>query len=337
MAEWLTGFVFKEKKLMARICNAQGFTEFLDPVELTTRGVPAEMRERKRFELDFSHFAPVDSSEYLEHFGFDDILDKNGQSCFEIRADGFRLLIPALVLLRALVRPNKLLLAKVLMAPGITSAVTLAADKKGLLFFQMPLGGMQRLASSVQNQLRWLLSSPSALKMQGTLSKSVAMDGRLDCSLPVGNLRCVVRGEMSGDTIYVTDLSPLALAGADNTDDEALIFHASLEVHGSGATLADSRSWTLPVRQNGEWSLTDSEWTSVFQIMQSRRNICERTINRRELLDALFEKLNNKVSWKAACRGRFSRTALPVLFRTLITCGAWSEIVKFLADSRATP
>lgn len=336
MTEWLTGFVFREKRLMARICNAQGVTEFIDPAELTTRGVPSEKRGRKRFELDFSRFVPVDSGEYVSHFGLMDNADANCQRCWEIRADGLRLLVPTLVLVRALVRPNKLLLARALIAPGIKSVVTLTPDQKELLFFQLPLGGMQRLASSVQTQLRWLLSSPSALKMQGTLSKSVVIDGRLDCSMPVGRLSCVVRGPRVDDTVYVTDITPLALSNSDGADTDTLTFHASLEVYGGGAAVADSRNCFVPARADGQSSLTDSEWDSVFQILQSKRNVRERTLNRRALFDALIEKLHRKISWKeASSRGSFSQTALPVMFRTLIACGAWDEILNFLVASRA--
>ncbi len=341
---WVIGTCQVGGQRMFEVLSSTGQVEQVAADALATIDVPRGTAPSTRavYEGDLSIWSRVAEDEYLQAFGIklpQEVLNRHAVYSAQL-ADGTRILVPALALMRGFFRPNRLLMPRVF-TPGnvdLMGFVDYSNDPPTVILDGETEKGLdKRDIASRYEPVRWMLSSTSAHRCAHSVYLH-SLGGRLDLSLPQGRLRLVLHGRQVESTLFVTKVTVTSVTvpveDSVTQSDHTYVFHRMAAEERTVTALAALPP--VPVLQDGRVELTDSEWERIKPLLDSKRRN-QTTHCRRDLLDTMLFKLSSGRSWKVVTRSSsFEETTLTTTFRRWQLDGRLHRVLSELMLLRGT-
>ena len=320
---WVIGACLVGGQGMFEVLSSTGQIEQVAADALATLGVPRGkgVSTRAVYEGDLSTWTRVAEDEYLQAFGIELPPGlSNRHAVFRgQQADGTRILVPALALMRGFFRPHGVLMP-LAFTPGnvdLMGFVDYSNDPPTVVLDGETEKRIdKRDIASRYEPVRWMLSSTSAHQCAHSVYLH-SIGGRLDLRLPQGQFRLVLHGRQVESTLFVTKVTVTSVtvpvddcvAKAEHT----YVFHRMAAEERTVTALAALPP--VPVLQDGRVELTDSEWERIKPLLDSKTR--SRSVHSgRDLLNHMLFKLSSGRSWKAVTRSSsFEETTLTTTFR----------------------
>jgi hypothetical protein len=194
------------KNKVAQLVTEHGKIEEVAAHQLLKRGLPSCVLPRARFATDLHGWRLLPTEEanaYPTAFGFS--ADMSNHQVFEFFVGEHRYLVPALVLVRAVLKNKKSLIAAAFQPQGLELAITPIFEEDLLSDFWIQ--SSQRGFNT--EFLHWLYTYPSARRMFHSVFRH-AVEGRLGISPPLGIAEAAVLFQtdpLKCKTRFVTSLN----------------------------------------------------------------------------------------------------------------------------------
>lgn len=298
---------------------------------------------RRTVLLPLHDLQPGDTRQYLDGLGFD-ALDAGSQPVYELGTEPGRLVIPAQLLVLAVLGANSQL-RKVLLRPWGPSFLMSAFAAPGsaqLSVIRTPnqMLNLQFLYSTIVSRLEWVLSYPSATAAWGSVYR-YALDGRFDMRMPRALATVSVLARLVKGRLLVTQMQLEALTPAEEPHPFAVIgakreflFHKrapQCATHRKAATPACDESFASYART--VTPLTDEQWSDVepgiLGALQSKGGTgsgAPRAHSLRALVDVIRLKLDTAVPWSKVPADRMLAQGARVLLSKLKRNGVWDTV-----------
>jgi hypothetical protein len=327
--EWALGFSPHSRQI--DVINKHGEHRLVDINELGHQGIPKSRIERRIiYKGDFSSWRAVGPEIYFKTF---DICLADGTNRHQVfmftGENGVPVYVPALVLMRALFRPTRLMLPAAFTPVGadLLSYVDYSENPPKVVLDYHALIAIR--GGDWQNRfIEWLQLSKSARASAHSVFKN-AQAGWLKMSLPAGQARMAFYGDMNEDGFFATKatLMSMSIPKQDDITDTGnkFIFNANVGIHHASA----ASNQYLPMHADGSIELTDVEWMVIEPIVGTKRK--EPT---RILLDAILYKLISGTPWRDVERGVSYQGLLNAL-QSWERSGKWDQILAHLKTSRS--
>jgi hypothetical protein len=303
--DWALGIAVENGRLVVERFGRGGDFDIGDIAELGGSGVPtcSELVKHKGT-LDFGSLKANKADEYLRALGFPLLKQStNRHMVFAGEFDGVQVVIPALVMMRALFRPTKFLLP-LMFRPQVMDRV------RFLDFTRTPIevvvdatwSGACRTGDEVRQCISWMTFFPSAIRLASSVHE-FAMRGEIGMTMPNGSARATMAGLKIGGVLFVTEMRVVTvhadeepiLAASGCTRDFVLI-----DVCRDGPSKGSlSEISKIPIGQDGDLDVSDLEWTAIEPTLLAGQRRLGETINQRHLFDAILQKINFGTSWRA--------------------------------------
>lgn len=318
---------------MASLCNAKPLMP------------PRENGFTKLRGLRLNSLTLADPSEYLRAFGFDDA-GVGGHEVYETVIDGQRILVPALVLLVALLSRLSAIGDRLLEPTSLDRVATpLIVDGRVRIGFgrksELAQGGRREL---IQARYKWLTCYPSATRMWHSVYRA-AESGRLGLALPFATIEGTLFGRRRDGVVFATRLSiktlvpneaPLPFAAPHV--ERAFVFRfdetnaAQLERYRHARNVHPNiqRDVSIPAGAMGP-RMSDAEWDTVRAELKAKG--FRTTLLAKESVDIGLEKLSVGRPWDDM--GPLSARAEFLHWRW-VRDGQWQVLEETLNELRAS-
>lgn len=305
---------------------------------LATHGTPNPApTERVIFTGDLSSWVRTSGDLYLQGCGIQlPVGMTNRHSVFIHQLDdGTNVHVPALVLIRGLFRPHRLLLP-VIFTPGnvdLLGFVDYSRSSPAVVLNAQPEKYVNRLElDSRYEPLRWLHSSRSARNGAHSVYTN-SLNGHLHLCLPHGEFRLVLHGLRVGSNLFVTKVTATSVTVPPGDcvakAEQTFIFHRMASSDRKVTALSDFPP--VPVLQGNQVMLTGVEWQRIEPLLGSRGNRRQRHC-RRDMLDVMLQKLSSGSSWKSMTKtSGIAEVNLTTTFRRWQLDGRFSNVLAELA------
>lgn len=326
---WALGFSPHSRQI--DVINKHGEHRLVDINELGHQGIPKPRTERRIvYKGDFSSWRAVGPEIYSKTFDIHLPDGCNRHQIFMLTGENsMPVYVPALVLMRALFRPTRLMLPAAFTPVGADqlSYVDYSENPAKVVFDYHAF--IARQAGDWQNRfIEWLQLSKSARASVHSVFKG-AQAGWLKMSLPAGQARMAFYGEMREDSFFATKatLMSMHIPRQDDITEIGNKFIFNTNVGVSQASPVSSQP--IPTHADGSIELTDLEWMVIEPIVGTKRK--EPT---RILVGAILDKLISGTPWRDVDRG-VSYSGMLNALRFWERSGKWGQILAHLKTSRS--
>lgn len=293
---------------------------------------------RTRLTTDCATWSRKGGAVVWELLGLSKHSPNDGQAIFCFTDDGRNYLVPASVLIAAMMRPIQRIHTFLFKAQGLESFSTPLVES------EMPTVGFTLSPATIfgaQNQTpkgllatySWMHCFPSANAMWSSVYLA-ACQGQLDVELPKARLTMTLRSVPAGKYRLVTEIlitklealeSPYPFAANHATN---IIMHESSEL--DWKTLHQAKSTLLP-RADQAWQLSDAEWESIEPLFAGREQTKFRL---RDILDLILVKLGTGQAWRKLNFGELNFSIVQATYQRMNKRGQWPAIVEILTTMR---
>lgn len=299
--EWLDSIGWQARRWCFNLVDEQGVPRSCDVAEIASWKMAGDGKSfRKSATLNLQTAQIVSAQEYVAGLGFSSPVSE-GHQVYSFQIAKRRYLIPAFVLYRAFFRPFKGLLPLLLQPQGLEQFCVpdLSSDIPSVNVFQGMWPGGTHCRPSMLAALSWTSCFPSANQMWHSVLMN-AWNGALGLALPIGRAKLVLRGEVIGEDVFVTEVCLVGL----ETDE---VPYAFAESHSRSISFHDAlqgaEAWCgRPPKSDASLAhrrgrvLSDEEWEAIRPIVEGKRPT--RRLNLRYVVDGVIEKLASGVAWK---------------------------------------
>lgn len=269
----------------------------------------------------------------------------NGQTFYEYEDEGQHYIIPTGVLMCAMFRPFHGI-AKYLFAPQGLDNLCMPygnCENPELMFFigSRKATGMQvGKAEGILNSLSWMQCFPSARRMWAS-SHENAHRGLLNITLPLGTIKFTGSGQKLWCTSFlISDFRIQLLTSAEmplepfsqhtRVIEFERLLHKATRQKQNYACPKDS---SIPLR-NGDWHITDSEWSALEPILITRKNKGDAE-NARRFLNILLKKQSQGLSWPDVTKETSTKNSCISYMARRKADGRWAQLISTLTELRA--
>jgi hypothetical protein len=295
---------------------------------------------RTTLNTDFLSWEKASTAEYANEFGYRLNVTEN-HVIYSFETDGITVLIPALVLVRAIFAAPAIL-CDFLYRPqalDFLCAPIFEGSKVEIKIVPKSLTAAIRNRPAILPRLTWFHFFPSARKMWHSVYRA-ACDGTLSLSLPAARADLSLRGVKKNGTLYVTDASiwtvqPNEPAYPWVPADVAELCFDKRKTSGK-ATKHATRDDGIPRTRDGTFELSELEWNAIKSTVryreghQSPRLRCDPKL----VLSGILEKLGTGRSWAETEIQWPSRGVLNSTYSYLKKTGRWENMLLALRKIR---
>ena len=350
--ELVVGMEQHDGQLVGRAVDHAGHVLRLLPKELATRGLPVSKQARARPVTNFGVWEEASFEEYANGLGFDlpaSIAADHKVWAFEFKRN--RVLIPALVLMRALFRPNSALLNYLFRPQSLESVCTFTSgEKHRVAVLAKGIQERERTQDTILEPLSWMCCYPSGRSLWSSAQLG-AERGALSLDLPPAEVEFVCHGvrqgplRVPGGKIFITQMTMVTLTAPDKpfafaAGHEKKVRFFSCASHELGRTyVTTTRDPSIPLR-DGQADVSDSEWALLERILHVESpshnpDVRSDWNNRRDLLDGVLRKECFGTSWeKTGYKTGNFRLASSAKYRWKKR-GVWQQMCDVLRMTRA--
>lgn len=327
------------------ILTGNGQKHLIDIKAAIKDGIPTPKKSgRLVFEGEFSLWQPGSAEEYLAALGMalPEGVENRHQVFTMVNERRWTIHVPALVVMRALFKPNPLVFPALYTPVGVDyiSFVDYSATPPTVVIDGNFCGnGYVRNAISTdpdasQGQaLRWLQLSKSAKQASQSIYRH-ALSGWLNMSLPSGRVRMVFHGPITGKHLYATKATLVSVDMGEHDSitgaGEKFAFHPTGDPDRIPKT--SIRDLTVPSHPSGGYEITNDEWEAIEPMLE--RKMGKPKHSQREILNFIFSKLVSGMPWRKTPMGNFSVTTVTSTFHYLVNSGRMDQVLAYLEESR---
>jgi transposase len=304
--DWARRIVVNEGELVTEIESEDGIASYFPLMDLGKLGLPdVRPAVRKKFEVKFEDFSLCDAQQYRSIFGAKEAAEEGAHQVFEVVRDGKRYLVPALALMRALFRPTFKLLPQMFVPSALERVCRLEKvddELKVVVDAQWATTPDPGRTREWAGPLSWMMLHPSARRMADSVHQH-AMSGRIAIDLPDGDVELVFYGVQNGLDIAVTSIRVLSVFPWDKPDLPFVNERHQVDFinrkWAEGRNLREVLSTFIPLRADGSYELTDSEWAAIRPLLDGQRKRQRHYLHcQRALFNSVLGKLHTGTSWK---------------------------------------
>ncbi len=298
---------------------------------------------RVLYEGSLSSWSLSDPGEYLAGVGI--VLPEgclNHHEVFKFTGnDGLTMHVPALVLMQAFFKPNRLLFPAAFTMAGSDLFAYVDYGQKPPTVVVDNLAYTRHISrcreSAAPNKpVEWLQLSKSAKQAMHSIYLA-ASTGALRMHLPLGDFRIALHGRRVGNRVFVTTATLIAMTipAEDSVTEtsEAMIFHSMADPLRKVKVSAGGIK--IPLQSDGASSITDQEWQLIEPILTPKRKAQRVIHSRRDLLDAILLKLSSGMWWAKVPTKGFKTPDLSWTFRSWKADGLFDQVLEILRITRA--
>lgn len=300
-----------------------------------------EAPDRRRALTSFKDWTLTSFDEYAFALGTP-VYGATGHLAWAFRSNSLRFVVPALVMIKALFRPNELLFRHLFLPQSLDDICLFGGEsvdgsnRMVSLLGTLRDSGYSHSRESVLEPLSWLVCFPSARGMwSSVLGEAVA--GRLGLQLPRATIQTVVHGSVHASNFYVTKMVVVALEAEEAPLEFAsghtrmISFHASDERLASGFKPNITRDNSIPLRR-GNSALSDAEWAELEPIIA---RVSRFKHSPRSIVDAILSKLSQGTSWADTVYPKgIHHTNASIAFHRWSKDGRWDKVLSVIAEHR---
>lgn len=344
--ELVTGIERGPGGLVAVGSGANGRKVCLAPGEIATRGLPNAEGNPRRIRTNLREWHTTSLDEYAYAFRRP-MTGAANHSTWWFREGSSRLVVPALALLRAMVRPSAVLFPHLLKPQSLDDVCIFDKSKSGLCRPQLfRLGDRYRGPQEIlMGPLSWFYCFPSARRAWASVYQN-AVAGRLDFELPNVVATFSVRTVRAGCNAYVTAMTLLELEPQEEPLPFAVSHPRILSVSpasmGGVAKAAKAAKAVKAAKSKPEAEPTeahqpvsDSEWGVLGRIVYPPRTRGVSARQAREMFNCVLQKTVTNIEWaQAAAENGVNPSTAAVALSRWRADGRWEQAMRLLAESR---
>lgn len=342
---WATGITVQNIGCVGELVRADGGLLSVPLKNLANEGVPDDKSAKKAIETDFEHWSIASAKEYRAAFGCHDLaVTHDRHQVFGFPAGRSRVLVPALVLLRALFRPKGLLLPEMFGPNAIDNAchLTLQCSTPKLVLHAPWASRTSRIGlGEVVEPLLWMQCFPSAYAAAGSVH-TWARSRVIGIQLPQASISATIRGRRQGNLLCATDLrigtlTPTEPPYAFSEGHPGLVHFQRQFGKSPSAIHRDAlrkAAHSIPRRANGCVALTDGEWDTIAPVLLSGASIKRLKLDQREIFSGLLGMLANGTTWQEADFGAGTIGNALYAYREWLKRGTLQQSLQLLGALR---
>lgn len=308
---------------------------------LGLHGLPDAADQRRRAEIDFDEWEPASIAEYAEAFELS-VPKGSAHKAWAFQYNSTRFVVPALVLMRALFRPNHHVIPRLFLPQSLEDTCTYVGPRPHgyvALLGAFRDSSYSRERVSIAEPLSWMYCFPSARAMWAS-AFSASQAGALALKLPQASARMVLHGRMHARNFYVTRLAFISVTAQEDPFEFAsdhghtIRFHVLDEAMGGGFKRNKTRDDSIGLR-DGEFALSDEEWRAIEPIVV--RGGPGFKYKPRAVVDAILAKQCQGTSWtETVYPPGIQHTTACVAFCRWQKDGRWPKVLEVLREMRHT-
>jgi transposase len=328
---WLKSFERVDGKLHGVAVSPAGIVEYQSPEKLGKLKLPPSTKAGVTAVTDFSDWKREPATEYLEMLGMNPGL-AGGHDVFKIQRGRLELIVPALLVMKALFNPPTPLFPYLFMPAGLDLVCAPTWSEEGVDIRVLPYNVRNWLSESSNALLRWFYFYPSARNTWQSVYR-YASRGVCSLDLPEARAKISVRGQTVDNKVLVSNLELIELDFLDHPNAWSGNQPTSIQFFkGCRDSQSVTRHNHLIPGLNG-WELSDEEWEAVAHLFPPHPQAVPRE-RRRAVLSAILSKLGTGVGWKAADWSAGTTTGSQVYYRRMVKTGVWVQFEKVVLDIR---
>jgi len=276
-----------------------------------TDGVPCDISAKQAVETDFATWSLGSPAEYLAAFEFrTHDLPEERHDVFAFQNGRTRILLPALVLLRALFRPKPYLLPAMFGPNAVENTCHLNLDES-VPKLELDARWASRTSrigcGEIAEPLLWMQCFPSAYAAAGSVH-AMARSGTIGIQLPRATVSASLRGRRLGNTMFATEARIRTVVPLEPPYDFAqqhpglVHFQRQFGTSSSALHRKELRSTirAIPRQADGTVELTEVEWEAVAPILLAGADVKRQRLDQREIFNGLLVMLAEGKKWREA-------------------------------------
>lgn len=321
------------------IISKRGEQSVIPMAELHSSGVPTVRGIRKRtVRLKLSELQRCSADDYLNAFGFNCTKNETNHTVFRyVDARRGTWVIPALVLMRAIFKPHRLLLERAffpqafeLLAVGVRGP---RASPRCLL------AGTREVRDKKYNPtpiLTWFWRDRRAWAMACSVHRH-AMGGRLDLDLADVEVEIGMRGIENQKMFFATNASIRTVYISSEVEGEAPVqFTLNAAAFAGTSTAGLEKALRVYAGPDGRITTNEAEWAVLAKSLKSKVN-CGPRDSKRIILDGLLKKISGQVlRWRDLEKHDVSWELHAMYYRQWLASGELESMLDKLRILRST-
>ncbi len=336
--QWLSAVKSSNRGFIATLETEQA--TLLTPLaSLVSAGLPTERSSRNVIDQRIADWREVDSTEYIQAFGMHCAsADRSGHAIYAACHKDVRLLIPALVIMRAFFRPTRYLLPQMFAPQALDHVRYLdcSYSPPQVEFYSLTLRNLSGRAGDMRTPISWMSVFPSAMRFAASVHLH-ARSGRIAVTLPDARVKLAVQGKRQGRCLYATNATLLELDAQEQplawASDHPTTIYRRAPVNPTRSTVL--RVTDIPLRLDGSVEVDDGEWALIEPILISAS--CSRRrlkLDQRAIFDGIVRKLMLGTGWKSTSYITGSPTNALYAYRRWSRDGAFQRALAVLRHCR---
>lgn len=307
------------------------------PLHCLASKLTAGRTSRKRITTDCETWSRLPGEPFWEAMGMQAHRPRSGQVVFQIVDQGKRYLIPASVLIAAVMRPIQHMQSFLFKPQGLdTFSSPIVQDGHPSIALHLPqfkvFGQIGRLPRSLIAGYSWMHCFPSARAMWDSVYQA-ATDGKLDMALPNASMTMTLRSVKSQGYHLVTELVIMSIEAKEPPFAFATGHPTQIACHDS-ATMdwkAGHRpACTIPAR-DGIWALSDEEWEQITTTLRPGPRV---KFDLRKIIDLILVKFGTGQAWRKLTFGELNFPIVQATYQRMQKNGQWSVLEELLQRAR---
>lgn len=334
-------------QISVNLLDAAGNVKPYSIKSLTEIGIPTSSIQGNEVTLKLTNavntWRSVDPSRYLSAHGLNSVaLDEFKHDVYSFTENGEDFLIPALVLIRALMLPRRYYFEDAFNHSFLERTVqikSLNGEVDFELFGEKACYATVKSLAYTKGLFAWFVAYPSATHMVNSIHGN-ARKGKIGIDLPNATLSLVVYGTKVGTTTYVHKVrlcsvvpNETALFETVNQDFSIAITRAT-PAHKCTDVRA-TESYTIPLRSDGSIEMTSDEWEMVKEeVGFSQSYLARFKYLPQDLLNSIFKKIHSGSSWRYANFEPADWRTAATVFQSMHKSGKFKAIIESLTPMR---
>lgn len=335
--KWVSGIAWTGQNYIVETVNKNRVTGTMPVEGLADLKYVTKATRRIRVATNLTSLRSVNHREYLAALGFPSET-KNGQTVYQFEIEGKIYQVPAVVFMKAFFRPLGGLVPHLFRPQSLENIIFADGAEKLIRFFCKPhtqlAFNQHRSSTGIQDALSWLYCFPSARRLWDSVI-DYARAGLLSFQLPKGFVNLVLQAFDYNGKWFITSIKIINLSTTEvpfefaSSHDRQFKFHHA-HIRHTSEQLKEKQLTNLLCR-NGQWSLSDEEWSTIEPIVRSQRSTKN---NLREFLNYMLVKFGQLIAWRNLDVKGTTTSAVVSVYRKLKRDGRWDRMLEVLQELR---
>jgi len=292
---------------------------------------------RKRITTDCATWTFHSAEPFWQHMGLQTYQPTEGHAVFQVIDQDKRYLIPASVLIAAMMRPIKYMQSYLFRPQGLDAfslpIIDTGHPSIGLHQSQWTVfGSTKQLPKGLLASYSWMHCFPTARAMWDSVYLG-SLAGRLTLALPQASVTISLHSVKCQGYYLVTEAVIMSLDANEqpfafaNGHASNILFHDSASIDWA---VRHNPTCTIPARGK-EWKLSDDEWREISAMLSPGRRA---KYDLRNIIDLILIKFGTGQAWRKLNFGVLNFPIVQHTYQQMQKNGRWATVEGLLQESR---